>query len=131
MDRRARVLVVDDDATIRRLLCAALEGAGYEATCAGDGEEALRLLRGPPERRLRPDAIVLDLSMPGVSGMAFARRYRRMRLIRAPIIVLSGDADAAERAEEMGAVAMIGKPFDVDALLMAVGRAVARETRAA
>jgi CheY-like chemotaxis protein len=83
------VLVVDDMAVIREPVAAALRGAGYEVVCAAEGREALARAR---ERV--PDAILLDLSMPGVDGMTVLRALRASPdTARTPVLLLTASAD--------------------------------------
>lgn len=105
-----RVLVVDDDAPFLGMLVAALEDDGHTVTTASDGRAAL-----VKTSHMAPDAIVLDVRMPGMDGPAFARAYSRGRGPRAPIVVISGYAGA--RTEVDSAVAYLSKPFDIDRLL--------------
>ena len=85
------VLVVDDDAPIRRMLARTLEAEGYAVESAADGGAALAAV----ERSL-PDAIVLDVTMPGLDGLAVTRRLRGKGL-RVPILLLTA-RDAVARA---------------------------------
>src|SRR5438270_12097430 len=95
-----RILLVDDEPALRELLRVTFEGAAISVDEAGSGEEALASLAV----RL-PDAIVLDLRMPGMDGAELCRRLRRDPLTRRlPIVVLSGgDVEALERACRAGA----------------------------
>ena len=111
-----RVLVVDDDASIRELLSTALEDDGYEVVPARNGEDALNVCE-----RWRPDVIVLDLMMPVMDGWTFAKRLRETDEI--PIVVLSAANDLARHAKSIGAADVVGKPFDLDQLLPKVARA--------
>jgi CheY-like chemotaxis protein len=111
-----RVLVVDDDASIRELLSTALEEDGYEVVPAVNGQDALAVCE-----RWRPDVIVLDLMMPVMDGWTFAKRLRERDEI--PIVVLSAATDLARHAKTIGAAAVVGKPFDLDQLLPKVARA--------
>ena len=110
------MLVVDDDPDIRELLFTALEDEGFEAVPAGNGQEALAIIR-----TFRPDVIVLDLMMPVMDGWTFAKRLRERDDI--PIVVLSAATDLARHAKTIGAAAVIAKPFDLDQLLPKVARA--------
>jgi DNA-binding response OmpR family regulator len=110
-----RVLVADDDRQIREFVRVALEDEGYEVLTAADGASALALALAAP-----PDVILLDLNMPVMDGWRFAAAYRGAAG-RAPIVVLTAAADAARRRHEIGAVAWLGKPFDLDELLRVVG----------
>ena len=116
-----RVLVVEDDASIRTLLRYALEEEGYRVACARDGREALERVE-----RDRPDAIVLDLQLPVMDGAGFARALaRRTGGDAIPVLVVSGDYAAHRIAAELGAAGCLAKPFELDALLEAVGRLAA------
>jgi CheY-like chemotaxis protein len=113
------VLVVEDDAATRALLRDVLEAAGYAVREAADGAAALRAARAA-----RPALVLLDLYLPGTDGWAFAAAYRRAPGPRAPIVVLTADADAEAYAAALGAAGHLRKPFDLDALLAVVGRLV-------
>jgi two-component system response regulator MprA len=108
----ARVLVVEDDPSIRELVVYALGDEGHEVEEAADGSIALELVA-----RRRPDVIILDMKMPGMDGWQFARTYRERHGARTPIIVFTAATDAAGRAAEVGAEAFVAKPFDLEALI--------------
>jgi two-component system KDP operon response regulator KdpE len=110
-----KILVVDDDPSIRRGLAAELAAAGYETLEAVDGEEGARLAT---ERE--PDLVLTDLAMPVVDGFELIGRIRKAS--KTPIIVLSvrgGDADKI-RALDLGADDFVVKPFSVPELLARV-----------
>ena len=92
MGVQKRVLVVDDDASIRELLSTALEDDGYEVVPARNGEDALSVCE-----RWRPDVIVLDLMMPVMDGWTFAKRLHETDDI--PIVVLSAANDLERHAK--------------------------------
>jgi CheY-like chemotaxis protein len=112
------ILVVDDDAGVRASLGVILEDFGYRALSAGDGREAIeRLADGPPA------LILLDLMMPRMDGYAFAEELDRRGLRpEVPILVLTADGRAEEKARRVGAEGYLAKPFDLDELLEKVGR---------
>lgn len=117
MDYTARkILLVDDDVCIRESLSALLENGGYRVSTAGDGAQAMQALRVGP----RPDAIVLDLMMPVLSGQEFLEeKERQPRLRDLPVVVLTAyDEEAPVRAH---VAAFLKKPFDVQRLLQVVG----------
>lgn len=115
--RARRVLVVDDDPTIRQFIQMALEGDGYEVTTAEHGREALDSVRTAP-----PGVILLDLRMPVMDGWAFTRAYHETPPPHAPIVVLTAARDAAESAGQVAAQAFLAKPFKLRELLGLVGR---------
>jgi DNA-binding response OmpR family regulator len=119
-----RVLVVEDDAATRRLLAEVLADAGDRVRAAADGAAGLAVLR-----RWRPDAIVLDVGMPGVDAAVF--RAAQLDLPAAagvPVLLVSATraADLAVIARDLGAAAWLPKPFDVDALVATVARLTGR-----
>jgi two-component system, OmpR family, response regulator len=118
-DPRGYVLVVEDDRHIRELMCEALRGAGLEVTEAADGEEAVKSARAR-----RPAAIVLDLGLPLLDGVAVADRIYGIYDASIPFIVVTAGG-RAEDASRIRPVAQITKPFDVADLVSAVTRAVA------
>lgn len=109
----SRVLIVDDDPQIRRLVRMVLEDEGYDVRVAGDGREALAAL---PEAR--PEVIVLDLRMPELDGPGFLERYRADGAPCAPVVLMSGER--GEHIEALGARVVLPKPFDLDDLVDAV-----------
>ena len=119
-----RILLVDDEPALRELLRVTFEGASIDVLEAESAEEAIALLGGD-----LPDAIVLDLRLPGISGSDLCRRLRRDEATREiPIVVLSGgDSDELERACRAGADEVIGKPFSPLELLFVVERLAGRE----
>ena len=107
-----RLLIVDDDPSIRRLVSYALGDEGYQVDEASDGLVALEMVG-----RLHPDIIILDMRMPGMDGWEFAKVYRERYERQVPIIVLTAAPDAAQRAADVNAQDYVPKPFDLDALL--------------
>jgi two-component system, cell cycle response regulator CpdR len=95
---QGRILLVDDEASIRLTLSTLLQRRGYLVTCAARGEDALPLLD-----REHFDLLLLDLKMPGISGVQVAQYARAMRL-EAQILVLTGTAtiDNANAIEQIG-----------------------------
>lgn len=124
---RRRVLVVDDDGSVRLLVRRALEADGFEVGDAASGPEALGSVREQP-----PDVLILDLGLPGLSGLDVLREVRRLSDL--PVLVLSGRTEEADRvmALEVGADDYVVKPFlprelaaRVRALLRRAGTATA------
>jgi signal transduction histidine kinase len=109
--QQRRILVVDDEPDVRALVEFVLGDAGHTVISAKDGREALNILA-----RERPDLILLDKLMPTMDGTAFARAYHQATADPAPIVAFCAARDAEDWARSIGAVAHIGKPFDVDDL---------------
>jgi two-component system chemotaxis response regulator CheY len=116
-----RILVVDDDTSIRSFVEMALDGEGYAVSTANNGAQALTVSSQQP-----PDLILLDMRMPVMDGWTFARRYRDQDGPHAPIVVITAATDAGERAAEIQADGYLGKPFDLDELLGLVSRYTSR-----
>jgi two-component system KDP operon response regulator KdpE len=115
MAERSRILVVDDETQIARVLKTALNAQGYEVKTAGDGESGLNLAMD-----WIPDLIVTDLSMPGMTGIELCRNVRERSQV--PIIVLSvrGEEKSKVEALDAGADDYVTKPFSVNELLARV-----------
>jgi DNA-binding response OmpR family regulator len=112
------VLVVDDEPAIRTLLYGVFADAGYRVSRAANGAEALQQVR-----LSRPDIVVVDLMMPIMDGLEFARQCRQLDgPAELPIILLSATFDArkASLLSAMGVRAFLGKPFDISELLALV-----------
>jgi CheY-like chemotaxis protein len=113
------ILVVDDDASHRTLICDALEEMGYRTDQAANGREALDILEGEI-----PQAVLLDLRMPVMSGWGLLDALKKMPRARGlPIIIISGYGFEWE-AELVGAAGYISKPVDLDKVRMTVQRII-------
>ena len=116
MSASAKILIVEDDSTIRTLLGMALQGAGYaDVTMAGRGDDGLEAVR-----RDRPDLVLLDVMLPGLDGFAVARRIRATAELAATrIIMLTARTEPEDicRGLEAGADDYVTKPFDRQVLL--------------
>lgn len=121
----ARILIVDDEAQIRRALSLSLGGHGYQIELADDGETALAMIAARA-----PDAVVLDLMMPGIDGLEVLRRLRGWSDV--PVIVLSARGQERDKVQalDLGADDYLTKPFGIEELL-ARARAVLRRSKAA
>jgi DNA-binding response OmpR family regulator len=113
-----RILVVDDDESIREFVEMALTDDGYEVATAADGADALEVLKD-----FDAALILLDMRMAGMDGWSFARAYKDLP-DRAPILVLTAARDAAVSAAEIEADAFLAKPFELRQLLGLVARLV-------
>jgi two-component system response regulator MprA len=108
-----RLLVVDDDPSVREALALVLDLNGFDVTTAADGREAIRTLSLAP-----PDAVVLDVLMPGLDGLEVCRRMRATG-DRTPVLMLTARAEVSERVAglEAGADDYLAKPFAREELI--------------
>jgi DNA-binding response OmpR family regulator len=114
------ILVVDDDPEIRDVVRWLLEDEGWTVETASDGRDALERAT-----QVRPALIVLDMGLPILSGEEVAMRLRVYYHEPPPIVVVSADGRAGEKAARIGAAAYLHKPFDVDELARLVRRTLA------
>ncbi len=123
-----RILVVDDERAVRESLRRALELEGYEIELAADGQEALQLLETNGDAQ--PDAVILDVLMPGVDGLEVCRRLRR-RGNRVPVLMLTARDEIENRVAglDAGADDYVTKPFALEELVARV-RALLRRVSA-
>ncbi|CDM66160.1 response regulator transcription factor [Pyrinomonas methylaliphatogenes] len=121
MERRPRILVVDDEQQIIRVLRTSLATHGYEVRTATDGLSALEIFK-----EWTPDLVLTDLMMPGINGLELCRRLRAISQV--PILILSvkGEERAKVEALDIGADDYITKPFGCAELLARVRAALRR-----
>jgi len=127
-DTMAKILVVDDDANIREVVCFALHKAGYETCTAADGREAISRFHSE-----RPALVVLDILMPEMDGTEVCRLLRAdLRAPQVPIIFVSSKDDEVDRIVglELGGDDYLSKPFSPRELVARV-RAILRRSAAA
>jgi CheY-like chemotaxis protein len=114
-NRAPRVVVVDDDEDLRDLVVQLLAVLGFESVGYADARAALTELRRPGRR---PDVILLDLEMPGMSGWDFRREQLRDPVLsRVPVAVTSGTDPGSIQAD-----AFLTKPYEVDELCRVIAR---------
>jgi len=124
----ARILVIEDEPALRKVLDYNLRQAGHEVLLAERGEEGLR-----QAKEVRPDLVLLDLMLPGMAGTEVCRALQRAEATqRVPIIIVSARGDEVDRIVgfELGAIDYVVKPFSVRELVLRV-EAVLRRARAA
>jgi two-component system OmpR family response regulator len=123
---KPRVLIVEDDPDLLVVLRVNLTAMGVEPILAGDGRTAISRIQAE-----RPDAVVLDVMLPGIDGWSVLEDLHAMG-DPVPIVVCSAkkDIEDMERARELGATGYVVKPFDIDRLIDAVMEAVGRSRKA-
>lgn len=111
----ARILLVEDETGLRKVLTAHLEGDGHLVRAVGDGREAIR-----EAARFLPELVVLDWMLPGMDGLDVCRELRRHHLM--PVIMLTARSEEADRVTglEIGADDYVVKPFSIPELLARV-----------
>src|SRR3989454_6424143 len=116
---KRRVLVIEDDPDVRRLITESLRAAGLDALPAVDGAQALRTALAR-----KPAAIVLDLGLPDFDGAQFVARWRERRPDSrdVPIVVVRRRPERRGVGGLLGAVRVFGKPFEIEELVGAVDR---------
>jgi two-component system, chemotaxis family, chemotaxis protein CheY len=115
----ARILAVDDSASMRQMVGLTLKSAGHDVVSASDGDEALKIARdGSPM-----DLVITDVNMPNMDGLTLVRELRLLPQYKGvPLLVLTTDASAERKSEgrAAGATGWIVKPFNPDRLLETV-----------
>ena len=121
MNEHRRILVVDDEPQITRVLRTSLSSQAYDVRVANDGETALEIMKD-----WTPDLVITDLSMPNMDGLELTRRLRRTTQI--PILILSvrGEERTKVQALDAGADGYVTKPFSMEELLARVRAALRR-----
>lgn len=121
-----KVLIIDDDQSMRWVLKRALDQAGYEVITASTGEEGISSLS-----RNGADVVLLDLKMPGMDGLAVLRRIKQVKN-NLPVILLTAYASVPTAVEAMrlGAIDYLRKPFDVEEMRFTIARALDQQNMA-
>lgn len=109
------ILVVEDDSRVRRTIQWVLEDEGFAVEVAVDGRQALERAT-----RSRPALVVLDMMLPLLDGAGVADGLRTAHALPPPILLITADGRAQEKARRVGAYAYLSKPFDLDELVATV-----------
>ncbi len=114
-----RILVVEDDTSIRELLVELLESEGYAVASANNGLEGLKFL----ETESAPDLILIDLMMPVMDGYSFrTQQLQNSTWAKIPTVVMSAEANAKEKMKNFNITAFLSKPVELDNILKTVAR---------
>ncbi len=126
VEERGRVLVVDDEESVRNLLQRTLEGAGFNVVTAADGQEAVETMS---ESELEISVVLLDIKMPGMSGLEVLKQVTiEHPLICVIMLTAMVDTTTAVEAMKLGAYDYVTKPFNPDDVVLAVQRGFERRT---
>jgi DNA-binding NtrC family response regulator len=116
----AKILVVDDQDTIRHFISKAIEAEGHIVSSAPSGERGLESIAADP-----PDAVILDLKLPGMSGMEVLKKIKETSKDMTVIMITAyGEVSSAVKAIKAGAYDYILKPVDIDHLILSLNRAL-------
>lgn len=114
-----RILVVEDDTSIRELLVELLESEGYAVASAVNGLEGLKYLQS----EVNPDLILIDLMMPVMDGYSFrTEQLKNTTWSKIPTVVMSAEANAKEKMKNFSITAFLSKPVELDTILKTVAR---------
>jgi len=119
LDEKKLILVADDDQSIRGLLQNFLEGEGFRTIEAKSGRDVIQMIT-----KQRPDLLIMDVRMPGMTGLEVLDQLKRMRVDDVPVLTMTayGTSNIAIEAIQRGAYDYVTKPFELDDLLMTVRR---------
>ena len=118
MTKSKKILIVDDEDTLRQLVRAELESNGYSVEEAAGGEEALTYLAAN-----EVDLVILDIKMPGLGGIDVLQRIREDDLARKVVMLTGvGELKIARECLELGAADFMSKPFEINNLLACINR---------
>lgn len=120
------MLIAEDNDDMRETVALALRAVGYEVGTVRDGEELVEWVDAAldyPDNM--PDIIITDVVMPTLSGFGVLSALRRARMPTPVIVITGGDDSIRSFARRLGAVAVLKKPFELDDLVTAVGKAFA------
>jgi DNA-binding response OmpR family regulator len=122
-DRRAPILLVEDDETLRSILARHLRARGFEVAESGSAEDASRALR----EGLRPGLVLLDLNLPGDTGWDLLRGADLGEHGHPPVVIASATPVSPKRLEEFGVAGYLPKPFPLETLVDTIERVLVKE----
>lgn len=117
----AKILAVDDSASMRQMVSFTLKGAGHDVVEAGDGEEALKLAKA----QSGIDLVISDINMPNMDGISLIKHLRALPSYKfTPILMLTTESSTEKKGEgrAAGATGWIVKPFNPEQLLATIGK---------
>jgi DNA-binding response OmpR family regulator len=120
-----RVLIVEDDESLRRIISRHLRAQGYEVDEATSAEDAAETLENGP----RPDAVLLDLNLPGDTGWDLLRGQAMAKAASPPVVITSATTVSPKRLAEFGCAGYLPKPFPLETLVATLERLLSRETK--
>lgn len=122
---KRKVLVVDDEDPLRSLLASELETEGFDVQDAGDGEEAIELIRAKGDQNDMFDVVLVDIKMPKVDGFGVLK-YVKANNPETKVIMVTAYADSqkAIASLRLGASDFISKPYDLEEILTSIRRAM-------
>ncbi|WP_227762614.1 response regulator [Zhaonella formicivorans] len=128
MKDNVKILIVDDQAGVRRLIAETLKEDNYEVHLAASGLEALAAMQ-----KMEPAIVLLDMKMPGMSGLEVIQEMKRLNL-KSTIVLMTayGELDMVNQAKKLGVVNFLPKPFDINEMrMMVAGLMSAKEIESA
>ncbi len=115
------IMIIEDDESIRDVICEVIEEEGHRAIPAENGREALGILEN--SQTVRPELILLDMMMPVMDGLAFCAELRNLTNVATiPVVVLSAHADVNEIASSLHVAGSLKKPIRLEALSEVIAR---------
>jgi two-component system KDP operon response regulator KdpE len=121
MKAKTKILLVDDERAILRVIGVKLKISGYDVVTASSGQEALNLVKAESA-----DIMLLDVIMPGIDGFEVLEKVRVFSEL--PVIVFSARPENAQEALRLGASDFLAKPFDLDDLIKAIERVLCHKS---
>jgi len=121
MPAKKKILLVDDECAILKVLSIKLKISGFDVFTASGGQEALDIVNSA-----KPDLMLLDVIMPGVDGFQVLQKLRAFSEL--PIIVFSARPENAQKAKSLGADDFLPKPFDIGDIIKKIDRLLAQKS---